>query len=119
METTSRFVFSTLLLALILVAGCESKGSSAYQGYIEGEFVYVAGKIAGRLDALDVARGDVVQAGRTLYVLEHAYETAGVALAEAEGSPSPRRLSLGKARAAAPICGLSPPAIHRHKSGPV
>ena len=84
MKATDRFVFSALLLALVLLAGCESKGSSAYQGYIEGEFVYVAGKIAGRLDALDVARGDVVEAGRTLYVLEHAYETAGVALAAAD-----------------------------------
>ncbi|HCR11980.1 MAG TPA: HlyD family efflux transporter periplasmic adaptor subunit [Solidesulfovibrio sp.] len=84
MRTTERFVVSAVFLVLLLLSGCESKVSSAYQGYIEGEFVYVAGKIAGRLDVLEVARGDVVAAGQTLYALEHAYETAGVAMAEAD-----------------------------------
>jgi HlyD family secretion protein len=77
----------SLLLGLVVVAclaGCEAKGPASYQGYIEGEFVYVAGKIAGRLDELQVARGAVVTAGQPLYVLEHAYETQGVAMAEAD-----------------------------------
>ncbi len=73
-----------LLAALALLAGCQPKGPPVFQGYIEGEFVYVAGKIAGRLDVLPVARGDLVSAGQTLYVLEHAYEAQGVALAEAD-----------------------------------
>ncbi len=75
---------AVLVWACCLLAGCESGGPRAYQGYVEGEFVYVGGKIAGRLDALRVARGDVISAGQALYVLEHAYETAGVALAEAD-----------------------------------
>ncbi|WP_428559392.1 MAG: HlyD family secretion protein [Solidesulfovibrio sp. DCME] len=72
------------LVLLALLAGCQPTGPVAFQGYIEGEFVYVAGKIGGRLDALPVARGDRVAAGQLLYVLEHAYEAQGVALAEAE-----------------------------------
>ncbi|WP_300164824.1 HlyD family efflux transporter periplasmic adaptor subunit [Solidesulfovibrio sp.] len=81
---TPRSRLAVLVLACILLAGCESGEPRAYQGYVEGEFVYVGGKISGRLDALRVARGDVVSAGQALYVLEHAYETAGVALAEAD-----------------------------------
>jgi HlyD family secretion protein len=77
---------AALLAACILLAlpGCKADGPVTYQGYVEGEFVYVAGKIAGRLDTLGVARGDVVAAGRTLYVLEHAYEAEVLAQAEAE-----------------------------------
>lgn len=77
----------SLLLGLVVaacLAGCEAKGPATFQGYIEGEFVYVAGKIAGRLDELQVARGAVVTVGQPLYVLEHAYETQGVAMAEAD-----------------------------------
>lgn len=72
------------LVAVCLLTACQSRKPVTYQGYIEGEFVYVAGKIAGRLDSLDVTRGEVVAAGRTLYALEHAYEAQGVALATAD-----------------------------------
>ncbi len=73
------------LLALLLVlGGCEAKAPSTWQGYLEGEFVYVAGKIGGRLDDLRVARGDTVTAGQDLYVLEHAFESEGVTLARAD-----------------------------------
>ncbi|MHC1789322.1 HlyD family secretion protein [Solidesulfovibrio sp.] len=66
------------------LAACSRPEPKTYQGYVEGEFVYVAGKLAGRLDALAVARGDRVTSGQPLYGLEHAYETQGLALAEAE-----------------------------------
>jgi HlyD family secretion protein len=76
----------SLLAVCLLLAlpGCQSASPTTYQGYVEGEFVYVAGKIAGRLDTLDVARGDVVAAGQPLYVLEHDYETQVLAQAEAD-----------------------------------
>jgi len=69
---------------LVLLAGCEAKKPAVWQGYVEGEFVYVAGKIAGRLDDLRVARGQTVTPGQTLYVLEHAFETEGLTLAKAQ-----------------------------------
>lgn len=75
------------VVAGVLILGltaCSRPEPKAYQGYVEGDFVYVAGKLAGRLDALAVARGDRVAAGQPLYVLEHAYETQGLVLAEAE-----------------------------------
>lgn len=64
--------------------GCRAAPPATYQGYVEGEFVYVSGKLGGRLDRLAVAKGDTVGAGDTLYVLEHALESQGVALAEAD-----------------------------------
>ena len=66
------------------LAGCNQPGPTTYQGYVEGDFVYVAGKLAGRLDALLVSRGTRVTVGQPLYALEHAYEAQGLALAEAD-----------------------------------
>ncbi|HWQ08593.1 MAG TPA: HlyD family efflux transporter periplasmic adaptor subunit, partial [Holophaga sp.] len=77
---------TAILAGLLLVAlpGCgRSKPEAAWQGYVEGEFVYVAGKLPGRLDVLRVARGDTVAAGQILYVLEHAYQDQELVLAEA------------------------------------
>jgi HlyD family secretion protein len=80
-RNTSLFLAALLFLSL---CGCDGDKATTYQGYVEGEFVYVAGKIGGRLDDLRVARGDVVAAGQALYVLEHAYEAQVLAQAEAE-----------------------------------
>ncbi|MYL82182.1 HlyD family efflux transporter periplasmic adaptor subunit [Desulfovibrio aerotolerans] len=78
----------TLLAAALALAvglaGCDQPGPTTYQGYVEGDFVYVAGKLAGRLDALLVSRGERVAVGQPLYALEHAYEAQGLALAEAD-----------------------------------
>lgn len=70
--------FVPAMLALFLLAACSRGGEQAYQGYVEGEFVYVASQLAGRLDVLPVARGSVVRPGDRLYVLEHALEQQGV-----------------------------------------
>lgn len=62
-------------LALLLVS-CRHQAPAAWQGYFEGEFVYVSAPLAGRLESLDVARGDRVEAGAPLFTLEHAAELA-------------------------------------------
>jgi HlyD family secretion protein len=82
MKRSEARLMGVVLLAALLW-GCQSEPRGTYQGYVEGEFVYVAGKIGGRLDKLAVARGDTVAAGDTLYVLEHDFESQGVAQAEA------------------------------------
>ncbi len=73
-----------VLAGLLALAGCGREQPTAYQGYVEGEFVYVAGKIGGRLDELRVARGDRVAAGDMLFVLEHEFEAQAVAQASAD-----------------------------------
>uniref|UniRef100_I2Q0D8 Multidrug resistance efflux pump n=1 Tax=Desulfovibrio sp. U5L TaxID=596152 RepID=I2Q0D8_9BACT len=81
---TPRLCAVLAVVGFLALAGCEAEKPRVWQGYVEGEFVYVAGKLAGRLDALPVARGDTAAAGQTLYVLEHGYEDRGLALAEAD-----------------------------------
>ena len=62
--------------ALLLAAGCSRPASPGYQGYLEGEYVYVAAPLAGQLDKLAVAKGARVAAGAPLFALEQSAELA-------------------------------------------
>lgn len=61
--------------AAVLVA-CNRPPSDRVQGYVEGEFVYVASPFAGQLQALSVRRGGQVRAGEALFALERVSEKA-------------------------------------------
>jgi HlyD family secretion protein len=75
-------VLSACALAAALLAGCSAGSSGTFQGYIEGEYVYVAAPLGGSLTNLAVARGDSVKAGQLLFELERGSEAAAVAQAE-------------------------------------
>jgi HlyD family secretion protein len=66
------------------LAACSNGPADTFQGYGEGDYVYVASPYAGQLEKLAVARGAQVAAGATLFVLEHAAEQAAVDAAEAK-----------------------------------
>ena len=55
--------------------------TATYQGYVEAEYVHVASPVAGALAELRVSRGQEVQAGTPLFVLEQDYERAALAVA--------------------------------------
>jgi HlyD family secretion protein len=63
-------------VAAVLLAACSGEKSSAYQGYVEGEYVNVASAVAGRLDKLLVQRGQTVEAKAPLFRLETEQELA-------------------------------------------
>lgn len=63
-------------LALLVLAACTRPAPAGWQGYLEGEFVYVASPLAGRLDALAVAKGTRVTADAPLFTLERTSELA-------------------------------------------
>jgi HlyD family secretion protein len=69
-------------LAAVLLAGCGHHSPGSFQGYIEGEYVYVASPLGGALTNLAVARGDAVKAGQPLFELERQSEAAALAQAE-------------------------------------
>jgi HlyD family secretion protein len=72
------------VIAITALAGCGRPAPPGYQGYVEGEFVYVGASIAGRLDSLAVKRGDTLAAGAPLFTLESDNEAAMRAQAEAQ-----------------------------------
>ena len=80
-----------LLCSLLFAPGCQHPPSSAFQGYVEGEFVYLSSATAGRLERLQVSRGQQVTNGVPLFTLEVEPESAAwhqaqqeVAVAEAQ-----------------------------------
>jgi HlyD family secretion protein len=56
--------------------GCSAAPPTSYQGYVEGEYVHVASALGGRLERLLVQRGQSVDAGAPLFVLEADEELA-------------------------------------------
>src|SRR6516162_5867045 len=64
----------SLALLAVFVAGCSPDSPNRFQGYIEGEYVYVASPLGGTLQQLDVARGNEVRAGQRLFELERRSE---------------------------------------------
>ena len=86
--TASRLVhiFSNavcLSLALLFISSCSNAPQDRFQGYVEGEFVYVASPLAGQLESLPVRRGDQVQAGDPLFALDETAEKAALDQARA------------------------------------
>lgn len=78
------------LAASLLPAGCRRAPANRVQGYVEGEFVYVASPLAGALDTLSVARGTQVKEGAPLFALETDPEKAA-------HDEAMRRLAQGRA----------------------
>ena len=70
--------FRTLIVlaALCLASGCDRNDPNHLQGYVEGEFVYVASPGPGKLEELHVTRGKPVTKGDLLFALECVSERA-------------------------------------------
>jgi HlyD family secretion protein len=66
-----------------LLAGCDQAPKDRYQGYVEGEFVYVSSPLAGILENLAVQRGQQVAAGQLLFALDPTMEKAALDQANA------------------------------------
>lgn len=65
-----------LLVVSGALTGCSHESASAFQGYVEGEYVYVASPVAGRLDRLAVQRGQTIEDKAQLFELESDQEAA-------------------------------------------
>jgi HlyD family secretion protein len=77
-----RSVAIWLALAFVLCS-CSDPPTDRFQGYVEGEFVYVASPLAGQLDQLSVQRGQQVTTGQPLFSLDETAEKAARDMAEA------------------------------------
>jgi HlyD family secretion protein len=65
-----------VLAMLLLFVACRHQTQDRFQGYVEGEFVYVASPLAGQLETLSVQRGQQVTVGRPLFALDETAEKA-------------------------------------------
>lgn len=84
-------------LALVVLApGCSNSDPNLVQGYVEGEYVYVASPLPGALESLSVQRGTQVKEGDPLFALDSAAEQA--ARDEAERRLAQARANLEDAK---------------------
>ncbi|HEY3899914.1 MAG TPA: HlyD family efflux transporter periplasmic adaptor subunit [Chthoniobacter sp.] len=101
----SQFVLAGLMaLSLVAFSGCHRQPANRVQGYVEGEFVFVASPNAGQLETVSVKRGDWVKPGDPLFALECGLETA--AKEEAE-----RKVAQGKSNLEDAKKGKRPPEL--------
>src|ERR1019366_4940088 len=82
--------------AAVLLAGCGENSPGGFQGYIEGEYVYVAAPLGGALTNLAVARGDSVKAGQLLFELERNSEAAALDQAQKNLAQAKANLDLSE-----------------------
>lgn len=87
------------LLVLAAASGCSPADTDRFGGYAEAEFVYVGPLLAGRLQAVNVERGQRVEAGATLFQLEpdpEAYERVTAAARAEQAAAQTSDLRKGK-----------------------
>jgi len=91
-------------LMILFAASCRQSPNNRFQGYVEGEFVYVGSPLAGTLESLRVQRGQQVKAGDPLFGLDETTERAArdqakaqLVLSEAEYARQERLLRTGPA----------------------
>lgn len=90
------FQISCALAVLCNLAGCGRSEPNRVQGYVEGEYVYVASPLSGTLELLYVQRGNQVKEGDALFALDSIPEKA--ALDEAERRVSQAAANLQDAK---------------------
>jgi HlyD family secretion protein len=82
-----------LLVLASLLVGCSRESPTRWQGYLEGEFIYVGAPLAGRLDTLAVEKGARVEARSVLFSLERGAELAAQQQAAAQLAAVEARLA--------------------------
>jgi HlyD family secretion protein len=95
---------SALAIAVALLAACSRSRAPSYQGYVEGEFVYLASSQPGHLEHLAVSRGQQIDGGTPVFTLEAIEE-------KAEQHQAQQQLSVAEAQLADLKTGKRPPEI--------
>ncbi|HWT35829.1 MAG TPA: biotin/lipoyl-binding protein, partial [Paraburkholderia sp.] len=73
---------ATVVAVCSALGACSQHAGNTWQGYVEGEFVYLGSTQSGKLTQLQVARGDQVNADAPVFALESVDETAALQQAQ-------------------------------------
>lgn len=75
---------SLYCVLFILLSACSVENDNVVNGYVEGEYVYISPYTSGILDKIDVVKGQNVNVGEELFVVDHDIWQANSAQAESE-----------------------------------
>jgi HlyD family secretion protein len=95
---------ATVVAVCSALGACSQHAGNTWQGYVEGEFVYLGSTQSGKLTQLQVARGDQVNADAPVFALESVDETAALQQAQ-------QQLAAARAQLADIQTGKRPPEV--------
>lgn len=72
-----------LLVTSLFVSACSNGNNNMFQGWIEGDFIFVSPDEQGRIEQMMVRQGDAVKTGQLLFVLDEELQKADLGVAEA------------------------------------
>jgi HlyD family secretion protein len=99
MKRIGRWLFVAGSLGALVLGACTRADPDRFSGYAEAEFVYVAPAVSGRVQAIDVQRGQRVERGAPLFRLEpdpESYERAAAAARAEQASAQASNLRKGR-----------------------
>lgn len=73
-----KYILTLLIISCAFLNACINEELKVWQGYVEGEFIYISSPLGGQLDEVAVKKGDIITAGHPLFALEREFEKAGV-----------------------------------------
>ncbi len=65
-----KYRFPLLLISSIFLSACSAPENGGWQGYIEGDAIFVASPVEGRLETISVQEGDQVEIASKLFTLD-------------------------------------------------
>ncbi len=67
---------ASLVLLMPMITGCKPAPSTGWSGYVEGDYLYLAAPLGGRVESLAVSAGKQVSKGAPLFTLDKEIEDA-------------------------------------------
>ena len=81
-----------LVLACLILSACGANTDKEFQGYVEGEYIYLAAPQAGYLKSLNVQRGDRVNAKQTVFAIASDPDDQAFVAAQAKAKSANEKL---------------------------
>lgn len=77
------FAIWPVLALCLFAASCSNGNDDIYQGWIEGDFIFVSPDEQGRIETMMVRQGDRVKTGQLMFTLDQELQAADLGVAEA------------------------------------
>ncbi len=78
-----RWAIWPVLMLSLFTAACSKGNEDVYQGWIEGDFIFVSPDEQGRIETMMVRQGDQVKTGQLIFTLDQDLQVADLGVAEA------------------------------------